>query len=407
MQHPSQQNQQKSEHPSKSPSDHNPAYNDEIDLADLVRSLWNGKWLVIGVAFGTVMLALAYLVLVPKTYTGSFEIAALPSVKADVYTELNATEFMAVDEQVLLSAFIDDVRSYDGIESFIKSYGYIAQQEDETDREFAFRLRSTAYDFSLVPPTPLTAKNFQPNWVLNVTTQKPDMATQILADSLMLSNQNINEQMGGAFQRRSNEQTRKNKFAIEDLELKKQRVLSQYDFNKKSKLALLNEQAQIARSLDIGKGSLSLPTQSYVKSSTTVFTTVDEDNQRKTNQNEPYVASAANNEALLYLRGYVAIEKEIMMLQSRKSPEAFIPQLAIIEDLKLQLLQDPTVSRANELFANTPIGSEEFSAAVYDLASLEYKSKTKATLVLALAIVLGGMLGIFVLLIRNALVNKD
>ena len=189
--------------------------------------------------------------------------------------------------------------------------------------------------------------------------------------------------------------------------MKKQRVLSQYDFNKKSKLALLNEQAQIARSLDIGKGSLSLPTQSYVKSSTTVFTTVDEDNQRKTNQNEPYVASAANNEALLYLRGYVAIEKEIMMLQSRKSPEAFIPQLAIIEDLKLQLLQDPTVSRANELFANTPIGSEEFSAAVYDLASLEYKSKTKATLVLALAIVLGGMLGIFVLLIRNALVNKD
>ena len=24
-------------------------YNDEIDLADLVRSLWDGKWLVIGV----------------------------------------------------------------------------------------------------------------------------------------------------------------------------------------------------------------------------------------------------------------------------------------------------------------------------------------------------------------------
>tara|TARA_B100000767_G_scaffold258618_1_gene267519 strand:- start:307 stop:1449 length:1143 start_codon:yes stop_codon:yes gene_type:complete len=380
MQHPYQQNQQKSEHP----LDHNPAYNDEIDLADLVRSLWNGKWLVIGVAFVTVMLALAYLVFVPKTYTGSLEIAALPSVKADVYTELNATEFMAIDEQVLLSAFIDDVRSYDGIESFIKSYGYIAQQEDETDREFAFRLRSTAYGFSLVPPTPLTANNFQPNWVLNVTTQKPDMATQILADSLVLSNQNTNRQMGNTFQRRRDEKSRTNKFAIEDIDLKKQRLLAMYEINTITKLALLGEQAQIARSLDLSNGSFSAQTYSNVS---TVVTS---------GKDEP-----------MYLRGYLALEKEIKMIESRQTVDPFIEELVYLENTKLKLLQDPTVLRANELFANTPIDSEEFSAAVYDLASLEYKSKIKATLVIPLAFVLGGMLGIFVLLIRNALVNKD
>ena len=149
--------------PSQQQPDHNQSFNDEIDLTDLVRSLWNGKWLVIGVTLVSAVLALAYLVLVPKTYTGSLEIAALPNAKADVYTELNATGFVAVDEQVLLKLFIEEVKSYNGIEHFIKTYGYIEQQEDETGREFTFRLRGTAYDFSLVPPTLGSAKNFQPN----------------------------------------------------------------------------------------------------------------------------------------------------------------------------------------------------------------------------------------------------
>jgi chain length determinant protein (polysaccharide antigen chain regulator) len=373
------------QHPTQHQPEHNQEFNDEIDLADLVRSLWKGKWLVIGITFFTVMLALAYLVLVPKTYTGSLEIAALPSATADVYTELNATEFIKVDEQVLLSAFIDDIRSYDGIEYFIKTYGYITQQEDETDREFAFRLRQTAYDFSLVPPTPQTAKNFQPNWVLNITTQNTDMASQLLADSLVLSNQNVNQQMVSAFQRRRDEQARKNKYAIEDVDLRKQRALATYEIDTMAKLALLDEQAQIARDLDLSNGSFSAQTYS---NASTVITSSGKD--------EP-----------IYLRGYLAIEKEIKMILTRQSANPFISELADIENSKLQLLQDKTVTRANELLANTPIGTEQFSAVVYDLASVEYKSKSKATLVLALALVLGGLLGIFVLLIRNALIKKD
>ena len=49
----------------------------------------------------------------------------------------------------------------------------------------------------------------------------------------------------------------------------------------------------------------------------------------------------------------------------------------------------------------------EFRDSKYDVASLDYQRKTKSALVLALAIVLGGMLGIVVLLIRNALIKQD
>jgi len=73
----------------------NQTHSDEIDLVDLVRSLWDGKWLVIGVMCITLMLAAAYLVLVPKTYTASFEISPLPAAQLGIYNELNATQLMA------------------------------------------------------------------------------------------------------------------------------------------------------------------------------------------------------------------------------------------------------------------------------------------------------------------------
>jgi len=72
----------------------------------------------------------------------------------------------------------------------------------------------------------------------------------------------------------------------------------------------------------------------------------------------------------------------------------------------LKLLQDTTLTRAKQLFASTPIGTEQFTAAIYDISALEYKSKTKTLLVLILAGLLGGILGVLVLLMRNILIKE-
>ncbi len=71
------------------------AYNDEIDLADLIRALWQGKWLVIGVTLATLALGIAYLMIAPKSYTASLNILALPDSQADVYIELHEAQLIA------------------------------------------------------------------------------------------------------------------------------------------------------------------------------------------------------------------------------------------------------------------------------------------------------------------------
>jgi len=285
---------------------------------------------------------------------------------------------MAVNKQELLSLFIDDIKSYNGIQSFIKTYGYLEQQKDETDPEFAFRQRAAVYDFALVSPASKKGEGAQPNWSLNITTQNPKIASQIVADALALSNQNVNEQLVKVFQLRSERYARKNKFAIEDLELKTQRALAVYNMRTEAKLVGLAENAQIARAINLKDGTLF---------------------------NNASVIISSSQEGPLYLRGYLSIEKEV--LQSRENFASFVDELPAIEDAILTLLQDQTLTRADEIFSKTPIGTDQFLTAVYDLALIDYKSKTKDTLVLALAIVLGGMLGVFVLLIRNALINKN
>jgi len=393
------------------------AFNDEIDLADLIRALWQGKWLVIGVTLATLALGIAYLMITPKSYTASLEISALPLMKVELYEELNTTEFMPlVNQASLLNSFLDDFQSLDSLEQSIKSSNFITQQEDETDEEFAFRIRATANTFSI---SPNSKKTNDTNFILRFTTQKPKLMNEIVNNALIQSNQNVNKYLVKSFQRRKTESARRIKFSLKDLNSSRKLALASYKTDIQSRLAILDEQAKLARSIKLSVGSLSSMPNKNVSSvylplpleKRDINEAMDITNlgsgAKKEDDIGSYLLSQDVNETPLYLRGFLVIEEEIKSLQSRQSPERFIPSLTIIDRDIFKLQQDPTIERAEEVFANTPIGTDQFSAASYDIALIEYESNTKTSLILALSIVLGGMLGIFVLLIRNVLMKQD
>ena len=393
------------------------AFNDEIDLADLIRALWQGRWLVIGVTLATLALGIAYLMITPKSYTASLEISALPLMKVELYEELNTTEFMPlVNQASLLNSFLDDFQSLDSLEQSIKSSNFITQQEDETDEEFAFRIRATA---NTISNSPNSKKTNDTNFILRFTTQKPKLMNEIVNNALIQSNQNVNKYLVKSFQRRKTESARRIKFSLKDLNSSRKLALASYKTDIQSRLAILDEQAKLARSIKLSVGSLSSMPNKNVSSvylplpleKRDINEAMDITNlgsgAKKEDDIGSYLLSQDVNETPLYLRGFLVIEEEIKSLQSRQSPERFIPSLTIIDRDIFKLQQDPTIERAEEVFANTPIGTDQFSAASYDIALIEYESNTKTSLILALSIVLGGMLGIFVLLIRNVVIKQD
>ena len=312
---------------------------DEIDLADLIRALWQGKWLVIGVTLATLALGIAYLIITPKNYTASLNILALPDSQADVYIELNESKFIAADKQTLLTMFVEDLKTQ----------------------------RGNGLGLSIASVTPTQSG-------LNFPTQAPGQLTQTVAGALELAKQNVNQYLGQSFSRHTNKLVREGTIAIKALDVEREQKIVIFKADQNKLIAILKEQVTLARFLSIEKGSLS---------SLTGFTALK-----------------------VYEQGYLALEKEIELIQSRKV-EDFIPDLARIEFLQAELLKNKEVKSVEMMLAKTPIGSDQFAAAVYNLDTLVYKNNTKTSLILALSIVLGGMLGIFVLLIRNVLIKQD
>jgi len=136
------------------------AYNDEIDLADLIRALWQGKWLIIGVTLATLALGIAYLMIAPKSYTASLNILALPSSQADVYSELHKAKIITADKQTLLALFVEDLKT----------------QSDKG---------GSGLGLSIASVTPTQSR-------LSFPTQAPGQLTEAVADALELANQNVN-----------------------------------------------------------------------------------------------------------------------------------------------------------------------------------------------------------------------
>ena len=317
------------------------AYNDEIDLADLIRALWQGKWLVIGVTLATLALGIVYLMIAPKSYTASLNILALPDSQADVYIELHEAQLIATDKQSLLALFVEDLKT-------------------QTQSVNGLGL-------SIASVTPTQSR-------LSFPTQAPGQLTETVADALELAHRNVNQQLELNFSRHSNKLAANNTTAIEALDLERLQKIAIFKINQNQQVATLKEQVKLARLLSIEKGALS---------SLTGFKALK-----------------------VYEQGYLALEKEIELIQSRKV-EDFIPDLARIEFSQAELLKNKEVKKVEMMLAKTPIGTDQFAAAVYNLDTLVYKNNTKTSLILALSIVLGGMLGIFVLLIRNVVIKQD
>lgn len=105
--------------------------------------------------------------------------------------------------------------------------------------------------------------------------------------------------------------------------------------------------------------------------------------------------SAFVDGSLLYMHGARAIQTELEVLKGRKSDDPYISELRGLQD-QLQFLKGIKASPDN--------------VAVFTLDSTaqvpETPVKPKKALILALGVVLGGMLGLFVALVRNLLRRK-
>ena len=70
-------------------------YDIETTLADIIRTIWSGKWTIIGVSAVTSIITIIYLMVITPTYKGVLEIFPISINEVSKYNDLNSSKLIS------------------------------------------------------------------------------------------------------------------------------------------------------------------------------------------------------------------------------------------------------------------------------------------------------------------------
>ncbi|MDA7579556.1 hypothetical protein N8725_02900 [Alphaproteobacteria bacterium] len=433
-------------------SNNDTAFDNEIDLLEWFQTIWNGKWKIASIMAISLLSVFGFNTLVPnKTFTSQTEIKPITTFELDKFRLFNSSlervdsEIFNVSRESLLALFIEQLEQGALLETGIEKFELLNKDNFENENDYKEAIEKFASDIEILKPQNIDGqvkRKIRLHHVLNAKYNDADKWKKFLSFTSNEANKKVKNILTNRFKAIIVIEEQKKNFAIRDIEIqidnaekdfdkqiekfeldrqfkledittKIDNVTKDYDRITKDRLAFLSEQAAIARKLGVKKNTIE---SQMFNTQNTVVTNVITDT--------PF-----------YLRGYEAIEEEISIIKGRKDKVAFVKDLFKLEQEKRKLEQDRTLQRAEkkkiflesilaleakkraleqnetldrskDLFAKTPLVDNDFKATLFKVAATDFESKNKRNLYYALALVLGGMIGVVYVLISKALVNR-
>ncbi|NVK32262.1 MAG: hypothetical protein HWE20_14740 [Gammaproteobacteria bacterium] len=378
-------------------------YDDEIDLGQLIRNLWDSKVTIIAVTAACLCAALAYILVVPPTYQGSLKLLPITKAEEAKYSAINRGDFLPITTinfnsngdpierkeyirisgDTLLQEFATAFSTKQALATALTDVSILSPKENETPEEFQLRGQSTLNNINIDPPQKDSKTGIISDWTVSFATKTPKQFKAAIEKAVAATNQltaqNIEREIASRLVAFNLAQASK----LEDLQTRLENTIEDYRINNERSIALLAESAQIARTLGIQKNTLE--SQNFSLSNGSSF------------------IANVNSKDRDYLRGYEALEKEIELIQGRTDDLAYIPGYVDINSQIRAIEQNKTDERLQAALDISPLRQDSFSAIAFSGDQIIFSNQSKPSLILALSIVLGGMLGIFVALIRNTL----
>ena len=320
-------------------------YDDEIDLIALFKIIWNGKIKILLITIISFLVGLGYNSQIPRNYLNSLTINLSDN-----------TEFTKFDniEKLIKSNQIDHlnqsnklnltkfVNELEDYEEFLLSIKNTKKIQENISKLNIEDQEQEMFRYVKLLEI-VKPKKEEEKYTINFTWHDPNEAKKILQDALNLTSKNLKRSIDLELSQR--------------LEYKKKLLFN----DELIRLDYLNEQSAIAKELNIIDNQIDNVNLSQSSVSLNINTA----------------------DIAYYLRGYKAIDKEIELIKNREHQN-----LKFIE----QEIND---------FIDTEI---EFVK--YNVYLMDYISLKNTKLILSISILLGLIVGIFYVLITNALQSQ-
>jgi len=359
---------------------------DEIDLVQLIETLWIGKWKIAWIAVIPVLLVVGFqFTQPPASFIAKTEIRKISSVEAQRYSESNAVGFFKVSRELILGLFIEQLEERKILEEAIRKFELLDPAEYEDEKEYNDAVIKLAASIVILPPQSGDGLDARSHWEIEFEFNDEFKWLDALAYATAAITEKVRTELQNRFDTSLAIAKQKRAFALEDIETKISNSLIDYERMTSDRLAFLGEQAAIARKLGVPKNTI----------------------EAQTFSGQSGMVANIKTDTPFYLRGFEAIEKEMELLGSRNDARAFVSGLRDLEIKKRELEQDKTLERASSLFALTPILTPaEFSAVSIALEATDFENQSRFLLLLGLAVIIGGLIGAVFVLITDAMQKR-
>ena len=366
----------------------------EIDLFEFFETLWDGKWKIIATTLVAAVIGVFLIVVKPN----SFEVSTpIQSGNQSVFLKYTALNELLKDERIgydketnpngyivdsasIFKMFVREFNDYEEMVDAVRTSGFVQKSiKDLNDDDKQKALIGFAKAFKLKVPL----KN-EPNSVLSFEWHDTMEGERLFHDAIQKTLSNIKNISVANVNELAESIDFRNKQHLENLRNQLNFIAKNQINADKRRIQYLIEQSAIAKELGIETNRL------------------DANALSQSSQNAISL-SVSSSDVPYYLRGYKAIDKEILLIRSRSDEDKLLTADGYLQTKEEILSLEKDLSSSQIRLASKTIATDNPSDWVdFDLSIADVKSQKKPMLYVALSVILGGMFGTMYVLISNA-----
>ena len=364
----------------------------EIDFVEILYNLWKNKIAILSITLTVVFISLGIKLNKKPNFLATTEIKAINIYDEIEYDEFNTIlesiqktnktdkviKFDKIDKKLLLELYLEKIKETQIFIDLIKKNNLIKRSDYSNQIKYEGAIEKKALSVKIFAPE--KTKNFSDNyWRINFETNDKKIWERILFNI----NKDINQHVKNSLYKRFNTALEiasiQKKFKIEDINYLISNAKIDYEKSTKKRLAFLKEQSLIARKLDIKMNTL---IAENFKTDSNIISNLKTDNS-------------------YYTKGYVMIEKEIKLIESRINTDYFTDDLLKLEKIKRDIINNNNLKRFELLFLDAHVAkNKKFKAADLNYRSTKYKDTSFSIVnVLFFSLLFGVMVSILYILI--------
>ena len=394
--------------------------NNEINVSDLLFTVWKGKWKVAVAVVISLITAILYQSNQTHNFTARTEIKPISDLNYNKFyvfnnlvtkvnnrkIEVNISnnreievndldtnldyyvpgKFSRITSLRLLSLYLNVLNNRSVFEDGIRKFNLLEAGQYNNEQEYGEAISRLASKIKILSPS-VGGKKKKGNletsyYTINFTYSDVEKWKNVLMYADEIANKLVKKILVEEYNNNLLFLEEVQKFQLEDILIEISNFYTDYDREISDRMVFLKEQAEIARELGIAKN------------------TIDTIEVKKFGNQNAYLS---NIQAVspFYFRGQEAIDKEVELIELRSDKKAFIKGLFELEKKKRQIEQDQTIVRIKSILQLDILEDNKiFSAASINAVTTKFKYEDKRKIPM-LAIVIGLLVGVSYVIISK------